>query len=218
MHYLRNSALLLLCCSGSWLSAQTDCPTYNQIPGDKGMSNDANMKIVLLNDSTASWATGDAAGSPTDSAETAISGWAAMPGSNQDYSVTTNTGAGTTDTGLQATGTAANPVVVVEQLTPAAAATKCNGSVACTTSVQDASGTTTGAIVYVSTAIVNGTPPADYPSTLTETLSHEIGVHDDMGWADCAGSNCGNTDSGSGMYTAPGPTPCDKAQAKTCGR
>ncbi len=195
------------------MAQTTDCPQYKQIvtangTTDNGMANNANINIQLFNTSAGSFGS-----SATTSANSAMSGWMSMAGNNQTSSVSNYTGS-LSDTALEATGTATNPVVVVEQLSPTAAAAKCNGSVACTSEVVDANGTTVGAIVWVSTDIVNGTPPASYPSTLAETLSHEIGVHDDMGWQDCSGANCGNSDSGGGMYNAPGPTPCDSKQFK----
>ncbi|HEY2913938.1 MAG TPA: hypothetical protein VGK21_11305 [Candidatus Angelobacter sp.] len=193
----------------------TNCPQYTRIVDnsvtDNGMANDANMNVYLFNTSTASFSTSDDAGSARDSAETAVDGWVSMSGNNQDYTVSNYTGS-LSDTALEATGTTANPVVVIEQLTPAAAATQCGGPPSCTIPIQNSNGVTTGAMVWVSTAIVNGTPPSNYPGTLAEVLSHEVGVHDDMGWQNCSGTNCGNSDAGIGLYTAPGPTSCDSKQ------
>ncbi|HEY2361449.1 MAG TPA: hypothetical protein VGK36_10060 [Candidatus Angelobacter sp.] len=192
----------------------TDCPQYNQIVGqggivDNGMANNANVNIQLFNNSAGSFGS-----SAVTSTQNAMSGWTSMAGNNQTVSVSTYTGS-LNDTALEATGTAANPVIVVEQLSPTAAAAQCGGSVACTSPVQDANGTTVGAIVWVSTDVVNGTPPPNYNSTLDNFLSHEIGAHDDMGWDDCAsGASCANSDSGNGMYAGSGPTPCDSKQFK----
>lgn len=205
------------------------CPTYTQATAGgqpvSGMSNDANIQVDFVNTSDGTWATGDDTGSPQDSAETGVGAWTSMSGSNQDVSAANYSGS-LTETQLLETGTAANPVVVVVQMSPTTVASGSNpcgaaGVSSCTHPAVDGNNVIVAAIVYVDSAYVgNGTLPPDYDSTdLTHVLSHEIGVHADMGWQDCAsGANCDNSAAGPGMYTTVGPTSCDVTQAQACGR
>lgn len=206
--------LVTIVISGFGQGTTIDCPPVTQESGTKGMSNDAFIHIELFNNSTGSYNSG----SDVQAANDAIDGWAAMPGSNQDYS--TGNYAGTlTDMELASMGTPSDPVVVVEQLSGAALAAHCGASASCATYLIDPDQTITGGVVYQDPSYeANGAGPPAYPATQAEDLSHEIGIHIDMGWNNCASGNCTLSDAGAGMYTGVGPTPCDTKLATQCGR
>lgn len=185
-----------------------NCPPYAQLHGDNGMSNDANMRIILLDTSTGSF--NDPVNQMQSIAD-AIDGWAATPGNNQDYTVEHMT-SGDVAT-LEAAGTASRPVVVL-----VIDSGHCNGY-SCSEPHVDSTQTTTSATTWMSPAEAAGTDP--YEGSLPQLMSHEIGAHDDYGWADCANSTACNTNSGTGSATytkPPGPTDCDICQAIQCGR
>jgi hypothetical protein len=198
-------------------TAQSTCPTYsNSVYSgvtDKGMSNDANINVVVVDTSA-----GDFDDTQVQAVTDAIDSLAGISGNNQDYTVTnTDTAPAGPPTTVTDTNIL-NPTAVVEIATQSdinATDAGCVGAAACTISTIATSGASKGTAVYSVTKVL----PTFAGSQLQAIMLHEFG-HGVFGWDDCTGANCTNSMMQTPYNSATSPataTSCDQAQAKICG-
>lgn len=186
--------------------AQSGCPTLTSYVtnGIKalGLDPDANVSVVVLDTSN-----GDFDANEVQQVTDAISGIAAIPNSNVDFTVEN-----TDEPPNLSQGTSTHPINLVEIGTQQQINSLCPqtpGVAACTSFSTNGAGHTTSSTTILLAAAVAS-------SVFEQLQSHEFG-HADLGFQDCVG--CSNTimnpDITSDSPTA--PTSCDDSSAsKNC--